>query len=388
MKKVLLRAPLLTYSGYGTHARQIFRWLKTVPDIKLKVQALSWGVTPWMISPQLEGGLVNEIMGCTISSSDEKFDVTLQLQLPNEWDPSMGKVNIGMSAVVETDRCNPTWVDCCNRMDHVVVPSNHAKNALEISGTVVAPLSVVPEAFYEEIVSDNLPSLGIDFDTDFNFLLVGQMTGNNPENDRKNIFYAIKWLCDAFSTDADVGIVIKTNSGKNTKIDRRVTSRMLEQLLQEARKGPYPRVHFLHGAMSQAEIAALYRHPKIKAIVAPTKGEGFGLPLLEAAASGLPVIATNWSGHLDFLSLGKFIPLSYTLEEIHKSRIDGSIFISGAQWALVDEEDFKKKVSKFRKSWLKPTEWAKELQPKIISNYSQDAINASYDQILGRYLKS
>ena len=386
MKKVLLRAPLLSYSGYGTHARQIFRWLKAVPNIKLSVQVLAWGITPWMINPDHEGGLVREIMECTVPSINEKFDTSIQLQLPNEWDTSIGKVNVGMSAIVETDRCNPKWVQCCNKVDHVVVPSSHAKDAIEASGTVTVPLSVIPEAFYDEITSEDLPSLDLDFDTDFNFLLIGQMTGNNPENDRKNIFYAIKWLCEAFATDTNVGIVIKTNSGKNTKIDKRVTQRMLEQLLSEARKGPGPRVHLLHGAMSQAEIAMLYRHPKIKAIVSPTRGEGFGLPILEAAASGLPVIATNWSGHLDFLSLGKFIPLSYSLEEIDKSRIDGEIFIPGSRWANVDEVDFKKKVKKFRDSWHMPTEWAKELQSKIISNYSQDAINMLYDQHLGRYL--
>jgi len=386
MKKVLLRAPLLSYSGYGTHARQIFRWLKTVPGIKLNVQVLAWGITPWMINPDHEGGLVREIMECTVPAINEKFDTSIQLQLPNEWDPSIGKVNVGMSAIVETDRCNPKWVQCCNRMDHVVVPSSHAKDAIEASGTVTVPLSVIPEAFYDEITSEDLHSLDLDFDTDFNFLLIGQMTGNNPENDRKNIFYAIKWLCEAFATDDNVGIVIKTNSGKNTKIDKRVTQRMLEQLLNEARKGPGPRVHLIHGAMSQAEIAMLYRHSKIKAIISPTRGEGFGLPILEAAASGLPVIATNWSGHLDFLSLGKFIPLSYSLEEIDKSRIDGEIFIPGSRWANVDEVDFKKKVKKFRDSWHMPTEWAKELQSKIIQNYSQDAINMLYDQHLGRYL--
>ncbi|MAH42752.1 hypothetical protein CL614_03440 [archaeon] len=385
MKNVLLRAPLLTYSGYGTHSRQIFRWLMTIPDINLCTQILPWGITPWMIDPDIENGLVGEIMSRSGDQPSGKFDVTVQVQLPNEWDISLGKTNIGISAAVETDRCNYNWINCCNRMDHIIVPSHHIKQVLETSGKVTSPLSVVPEAFYDEIISDDIEPIDLELDTDFNFLIVGQLTGNNPENDRKNTFYALKWLCEAFSDDKDVGIVLKTNSGKNTKIDKRVTVQMLEQLLKEIRVGPYPKIHLVHGAMNLNEMSALYRHSKIKALISLTRGEGFGLPLLEASAAGMPIIATNWSAHLDFLSLGKFIPLDYSLQEIDKSRVDNEIFVLGAKWAEPIEDDVKKKVKKFRSSWIKPTEWAKELQPKIIENYSQGAINKSYSHVLGKY---
>ena len=387
MKTVLLRAPLLTYSGYGTHSRQIFRWLMNVPDIDLKVQVLPWGLTPWMINPDLENGLVGKIMERTNFQANNKFDITVQLQLPNEWDPSLGNVNIGLSAMVETDRCNPAWVECCNKMSHVIVPSNHAKRAIEASGVLTAPLSIVPEAFYDEIISDDIPELDLDLDTDFNFLIVGQLTGNSPENDRKNTFYAIRWLCETFAGDKDVGIVLKTNSGRNTKIDKKLTANVISQLISEIRPGPYPKVHLLHGTMDQLEMAALYRHPKIKALISLTRGEGFGLPLLEAAASGLPIIATNWSAYLDFLSLGKFIPLDYSLHEIDKSRVDNSIFMAGAKWAQPTESDVKRKIKKFRSSWIMPTEWAKKMQPHIIEKYSQAAINESYDKILAQYFK-
>ena len=112
---------------------------------------------------------------------------------------------------------------------------------------------------------------------EFNFLTVGQITGHNPENDRKNVFYLIKWFCEAFSEDKDVGLVIKTNSGKNTKIDKKMTQRMVHNLVSEVRKDKFPRVHLLHGSMSEEELASLYLHPKIKAFVTLTRGEGFGL---------------------------------------------------------------------------------------------------------------
>ena len=54
--------------------------------------------------------------------------------------------------------------------------------------------------------------------------------------------------------------------------------------------------------MTDSEINQLYNHPKVKAMLSFNKGEGFGRPLLEFTTTGKPVIASNWSGQLDFLN--------------------------------------------------------------------------------------
>ena len=59
----------------------------------------------------------------------------------------------------------------------------------------------------------------------------------------------------------------------------------------------------MHGNLSQDELRSLYIHEKIHSYVSTTHGEGFGLPLFEAACAGLPIAAPAWSGHMDFLSL-------------------------------------------------------------------------------------
>jgi glycosyltransferase involved in cell wall biosynthesis len=384
-KNVLLRAPLLSYSGYGTHARQIFRWLLSRDDVNVSTNIVPWGITPWMINGDFEGGLINEIMMRSGPPSDQKSDVTLQLQLPNEWDPNLGHANIGISACVETDKCNPAWIDCCNKMDAIVVPSEHTKKTLQNSGDVLVPLSVVPESYYDALRDDQGPDTGLDFCTNFNFLLFGQFTGNNPENDRKNLFYSIKWLCEVFKSDPDVGIVIKTNSGTNSTIDRLVTTKLLRQLLSEVRDGPYPKFHFLHGAFTSAEIGSIYRHPKIKALVSFTRGEGFGLPLLEAAVCGLPVIATDWSAHTEFLNRGKFLGVDYTLEEVHGSRIDNQIFMPGTKWARPSEESAKQRLRKFRKASHLPQKWAASLKEMLVAEYAQENIQKIYDEKLGGF---
>jgi glycosyltransferase involved in cell wall biosynthesis len=139
--------------------------------------------------------------------------------------------------------------------------------------------------------------------------------------------------------------------------------------------------------MYPEEMASLYRHPTVKALVSLTRGEGWGLPLLEATGSGLPVIATNWSGHLDFLSHGRFIPINYSLTTIPKSRVDDRIFMPGAQWAQPDEADVKSKLKKFRSHPRVPQKWAQDLMSKILEKYSQEQINKIYSRAIGDLIR-
>jgi len=385
MKKVLLRGPSLTQSGYGIHTRQVARWLLSKENIDVKFQALPWGDTQWLLDKNAHNGLVEKIMkGTTDVKKDGKYDVSFQLQLPNEWDPGLANFNVGMTAGVETDVCNPDWIDACNKMNMVIVPSNHTMNSLKSSGKINVPIHVVAESFCDEIleeqqqkIAEKLPR----FSTDFNFLIFGQITGDNPYNDRKNIFFTIKWLCDVFKDDKDVGIVLKTNMCRNTHIDKQRTNQLLKTLVKECRVGSFPKIHLIHGDLSDAEVSALYKHDQIKSLVTLTRGEGYGLPILEAAASGLPVIATNWSGHTDFLSHGKFIQISYALKQVHQTRVDKKIFMPHAKWAEASEDDFKKKVLKFRNGHAVPKEWALELSSVIKEKYSSKTIESHYDEL-------
>jgi len=384
-KRVLIRAPLLTVSGYGVHSRQIFEWAISRSDFDVFVQPLQWGITPWLINPEGKDGLVGEIMKRVVDPSKEnKFDITFQVQLPNEWDPNLGKFNVGITAAVETDICSKEWIHACNKMDAIIVPSKHTESVLVNSGEkLLKPLFVVPESYHSSISDPDLQPVNLDFNTDFNFLVFGQITGNNPENDRKNLFYTIKWICEEFKNDKNVGLVIKTNSGRATKIDQSITNRLFKKLLAEVRgSNPFPKTYLLHGNMNENEVAGLYRNSKIKALVSLTRGEGFGLPLLEAAASGLPVIATGWSGHTDFLGHGKYISIDPKLAPVHKSRIDGKIFVQGAKWAEVSESEVKNKLRKFYEKPSMPQQWANELAVIVKDKYSIDSIKSQLDNVL------
>jgi glycosyltransferase involved in cell wall biosynthesis len=386
MKKVLLRGPILSRSGYGEHARQVYSYLETKKDIELKVQLLPWGITPWYLNHQDLDGLVGRILEKSTDKIDG-YDVSLQVQLPNEWDTSLAAYNVGITAAIETTFANPGWVlPHSEKMDMVITPSQHAKNSLTNSGTTSTPIHVIPECFFKEI-DDNPESLSLDLDSSFNFLTVGVLTGMSPGSDRKNLFFLIKWFVEEFRNTPDVGLVIKTNRGRETTIDRRATSMLLEKILNEIGHTGSPKVYLLHGQMSRTEMTSLYKDDSIKAFLSCTRGEGFGLPHLESAAAGLPVIATNWSSHKEFLDKGKWVKLEYDLIDIDPEKIDNNIFLKGMQWADVKEDSFKKSIRKFYEKPHMPQTWANDLKKKILKEYNIDSIIKVYDEHLGAILK-
>ncbi len=383
--KILLRAPLLTLSGYGIHSRQVFEWLETLPGVDLTVEILQWGSTPWLLSHEIDDGIVSRIMSKSREIKKGTYDYSFQVQLPDEWDETLGKKNIGISAFVETDRCSPNWIEKCNKMDAVIVPSTFTKTVAQRSGVVATPIHVIPEWYNVHIDCLELKPTKINLPSKFNLLMVGTLTSQNPDDDRKNILYGIRWFCDQFKDDKKVSLVLKTSFGKGTKIDRKLTTDFLKRAISEIRPGKFPKVHLIHGGMDQKEIAGLYRNKKVCGLISATRGEGYGLPLIEAAAQGLPVVVTGWSGHNEFLDKDLYLDVDYSLEAINKSRIDNRVFIEGTRWAKVNENDFKRKIQDLRDNYKLHCKNAKKLQKKIKTQFCKSSVIDQYNKFFDEF---
>ena len=394
-KKIIVRGPFLTRSGYGEHARLILRALRTVEN-KLDIYAipLSWGHTSWLNELGEEREWFDLIINKTnaaIQSGMRDFDMSIQISIPNEWE-KLAPLNIGVTAGIETTKVALQWLEKGNLVDHIIVPSEHSKDVYKnTSYSVVVentgqrienykctkPISVISYPVKQFDVKD----LDLKLETDFNFLSIAQW------GTRKNLENSIRWFVEEF-IDQEVGLIVKTNFAKNCLLDRQRCTTSLQYLLSDKKyQNKKCKIYLLHGDMSDEEIHNLYKHPKVKAFVSTTHGEGFGLPFFEAAYQALPVIAPDWSGHVDFLSMpvknkkGKirnkmmFADVSYTLGPIPDNAHWEGVIEKDSFWCYPDQGSFKIKLREVYKDYGRFAKQAKQLQKYLLDNFSEEKQN-------------
>ena len=402
MKKILIVGPLLSVSGYGYHSRQIFDYFYNIENTEVSCVILPWGNTSWFVDKSLERGLIGKIVDTSIDMNDityDEFDLGVHIQLPNEWNTLFARKNIGVSAYVETNICHESWINRSLDMDLVIVPSNFTKKViLDSSKTkdqkhaLDNKVKVIPEYYHEDFdLNEKEKSLELNvlfnkINTDFNYLTVGHLTSENEFCDRKNLIQTLRYFCLNFKNNKDVGLILKTSVGRSTSIDRLKTREVFKRIIKEVKgESVYPKIYLLHGDMSPKDLYSLYTHDKVKCYLSLTKGEGYGLPLLESARCGLPIIATNWSGHLDFLDKD-FLAVDYSLENIPSEKVDNNIFINNSKWAIVKKSSTDKQLNFAYKNINKVKKIAKKLSSNILNKYNKTTIQKKYDKVFKEYL--
>ena len=181
----------------------------------------------------------------------------------------------------------------------------------------------------------------------------------------------------------NVGLVVKTNIGKNNKIDRDNTRARLKQMLEK-----FPdrkcKIYLLHGVLSEEELSGLYQHSKIKAYISITHGEGFGLPLFESAYYGLPVVAPVWSGQCDFLNMptinksGKkkiktmCAKIDHELKPVGQEAVWDGVIDKHSSWAYPSLNSYKNKLRDVYKDHSRFKSQAKKLQTWVLDNFEPE----------------
>ena len=387
MKKILIRGPLLSNSGYGVHSRQVFKWLLQRKNVEIKCQILSWGNNPWHLNLDYDNGIIKEIVNKSISNSQlaiENFNETYQIQLPNEW-IKISEYDVGITAGVESNICNSSLIQHLNKMKKVVVPSNFSKNTFEetakyFNKNIKTEIIVIPECFPDLFEKElNIKNNSYEkIKTDFNFIVFGQMSSLEESKDRKNTLKTIKCLVDTFKEDKNVGIIVKTNLGKNSKIDKSYCKKIINQYLEINKlNNKKCKLYLVHGNLSEMEILSLYK--KSNVLVSGTRGEGYGLSHLEASSLGIPIISTNYSGYKDFLS-NDFIKVKYNMTKVkNKSFLFDN---KNSQWAEFDYEDMKSKLKEVYINYESYKKKSLVLKNKIKQNYNTKAIISFYSSSL------
>jgi glycosyltransferase involved in cell wall biosynthesis len=418
-KKVIVRGPILTQSGYGEHARFIMRALRSREDVfDIYALPVNWGKTNWEWQNTEERRWLDGIFEKTANQKENKFDLSLQVTIPNEWE-KIAEKNIGVTAGIETTAVAPAWIQKSQVVDRIITISEHAKNVYKSTsydaqdkqtGRVfknvrcTTPIDIV--RYPVKDIADK--DLGLDLDYDFNFLVVGMFTP------RKNIENTITWFVEEF-IDQEVGLVVKTNVMKNCLYDKVATEVQIKQILAK-----YPnrkcKVYLLHGYMTEEDMSAVYSCDKIKAFVSLAHGEGFGLPIFEAAYHGLPVIAPEWSGHVDYMRCpikdkkGKekikscLSSVEYTMARIPKQIVWDGVLIEESSWCVPAQGSYKMKLREMHKDYgrfkkragllqkhLKKTYTAENQYKKVFDSISKvvdfqldEEVNELFDQLMNQ----
>jgi glycosyltransferase involved in cell wall biosynthesis len=399
MKPTLVfQAPVATRSGYGDHARDLLHSLYKLDKFDIKVISTRWGNTP-MDALNYDKPFHKWIVDSIIPKIEQKPDIYIQVTVPNEFQP-LGFYNIGITAAIETTHSPLDWIHGCNRMDLIIVPSEHSKKSLVDSvyneadkqtGQLIAqykmqkPVEILFEGFDENDFGTNDFQYVSELDAikeDFAFLFVGHWLRGDLGEDRKNVGMMIKTFAMAFKNEkVKPALVLKTSSAGFSILDREtIISKIRECLGKDYKSVP---VYLLHGDLTPSEMNGLYEHPKVKAMLNFTKGEGFGRPLLEFSLTGKPVIVSNWSGHIDFLKQGAVL-LEGELKPVHESAAD-QFLLKEAQWFNVNISKALSSIKDVYKNYDKYKTASFQLGKQNKQNFSLEKMTKLFDTILNQY---
>jgi hypothetical protein len=408
--KVVFYGPVSSMSGYGSCSRSIIKSL--IENYKdkwdIKIIPCGWGNLPTdFIDNNIEWKWLEEYF--INGQLTYQPDIMITHSIPTEFF-KIGRKNVGITAGIETTICAPQWIEHINQMDLTIVPSQHAKHVFETSKfqkqdqntkqvvgeiKLEKPIEVVFEGFDSNIYKylDKLEITSLvkqeldQIPEQFCYLSVGNWTPGQFLEERKNISGLIKVFLETFKNKSKKpALILKTHIGSSSIPDREELLKRIDQIKDTINSKDLPNIYLIHGDLTDQEMNELYNHPKVKAMVSLTKGEGFGRPLLEFTQSKKPIMASGWSGHIDFLNKEFTTLLPGNLTPIHSSAQVKDMLIEGSQWFSVDlgivggyMKDCFENYSKYKDNGKRlgyyckenfTFEKMKELQKQVIDKYS------------------
>jgi glycosyltransferase involved in cell wall biosynthesis len=407
MKPLLfISCPIETMSGYGARSRDIVKALLKYDKYDVKIISQRWGNTAWNALDE-NNDEDKKILDCIWRQPQlpKQPDVWIQITVPNEFQP-VGKFNIGITAGIETTVCDPSWIEGLNRMNLNLVSSEHAKRVFEQSTferrnnqtqqveavvKLEKPIQVLFEGAdlnkYFHIESSKLEKTEListlnEIKESFCYLFVGHWLQGNIGEDRKNVGYTIKSFLETFKNKTTKpALILKTSHVANSIMDKEEILSKIDAIRKTVR-GELPNIYLLHGDLEDKDMNDLYNHPKVKAMVSLTKGEGFGRPLLEFSLTKKPIIVSNWSGHLDFLNPEFNVLIGGTLTNVHPSAQIQNMILAESQWFTPSDsmvaDAFRNVVSDYKKY----SELAKRQAHYAKTNFSFDKMAEVLDNIL------
>ena len=399
---VLITSPVDTYSGYGARSRDFIRAvIDAKPEWDVKLLAQRWGNTRW---GYLEAHDMTDLTSRIVTQIPQQPDICIQISVPNEF-RKVGKYNIGVTAGMETTLCDPSWIKGANNVDLLLVSSEHSKETFLRSKFDVKDnktgnirekieLTTKVEVLFEGAdVTKYFPAKGSGNSTNleqtlssipeaFCFFTTGHWMQGDLGEDRKNLGFTIKSFLETFKNKKDApALVMKCHITGTSIMSREMILDKIDQVRKTVR-GKLPNIYLLHGEISDSEMNVLYNHPKIKAFVSLTKGEGFGRPFLEFSLVNKPIIASAWSGQTGFLDKDLVRYVRGDLRNVHTSAVVKNMILKESQWFTPDSADVGQAYRDVYKNYKQWAVKAKKQGHKSRTKFSYEAMTETLKTIL------
>lgn len=391
----VMSAPIDTLSGYGARARDFAKSLIKIKGDEWDIKFMSqrWGNTPFGAldenDPE-EADIKSRILPPGPLSKHP--DIWIQHSVSNEFQP-IGKVNIGISALVETTLLPGEMIEGLNRMTFNIVSSEFVKKVAEstvmenrergIKTVVNKPIEVLFEGVNTNIFKRiNKSEFDLsEINEEFCFLTVAHWLSGEQGEDRKQLTTLIKSFLEAFKNKKKrPALILKTSLAGFSITEREIILDKLDKIRKMV-GGDLPNIYLLYGELSNQEMNELYNHPKVKAF-ALVGNEGFGRPYLEfSAASSKPIIASYFSGHIDFLHEDYNVFVPGKVEQLHPSAAN-QFLLKEASWFKASPSDTSKILEDVYQNYNKYVEKGKRQGHYSRTEFSLDKMTEKLADIL------
>lgn len=319
--RVTVKGPIYDASGYAELTRSVAVHLEE-QGVDVALRPLPWGYATVEMDTPLKQRL--ERMA---AMPEDPAGPLLCITVANFFERVPGRPCIGYT-MLEADRIPPIWVERCNQMDEVWVPSNFNLETFSRSGVIVDKLQLMPVGVDTRRFHPRQSPAPLPGRRSFSFL------SNFEWVPRKGCDLLLSTYAGEFRRDDDVVLFLKAYSNgpefdpRGGKIQREI-ERMLEHYPDP------PRVVLLPRMISVAKIPSLYT--AVDCYVSVSRGEGWNLPAAEAMACGRPCIVSDWSAHGDFIDGSNGYPVPVIgLEPIPAYDHPNDQIYAGGRWACPD----------------------------------------------------
>lgn len=269
----------------------------------------------------------------TLQRVDLRRSVLYQAGPATSWNLDFyGHSRVGRAAF-GTDRIPDGWAERCNAMDEIWVPSEFNRQTFANSGVQIEKLRVMHTGVDTAIFRPGLQRLDIPHTRGFNFL----STGNVAQQYGTDVL--LRAYMREFKPDEDVALLLRVLDVRDSATDPEAEFTFFIEAELGTTLEDTPTVILMDTPLSPTDRARLYA--SANAFVFPSRGEPWGRACLEALASGLPVIATQWSGTSEFLRDTNSYPIA--VEEIVPASCQDE-FVAGHCWAEPSVDDLRRQL--------------------------------------------